>query len=63
MAILNPINRQLFPFVTSTLPDVVKQLEEKLADESRRYVAANFPDGTPGADPEHFGGVYSPGWC
>ncbi|XP_012945632.1 arylsulfatase I-like [Aplysia californica] len=45
------------------LPDVVKKLEAKLADETRRYTKPDYPDNNPKSNPLNFGGAWSPGWC
>ncbi|KAK3756617.1 hypothetical protein RRG08_045129 [Elysia crispata] len=45
------------------LPEVVQQLQERLAEQRKRYVPPNFPPNSPKANPKHFGGVWSPGWC
>ncbi|RUS68842.1 hypothetical protein EGW08_023395, partial [Elysia chlorotica] len=44
-------------------PDIVKQLQGRLAEQMKRYVPPNFPGNDPKANPKHFGGVWSPGWC
>ncbi|KAH9499684.1 hypothetical protein Btru_074431 [Bulinus truncatus] len=45
------------------LPDVVKQLQDRLNEYKKKYVPPNFPLPTPKADPKNFGGAWSPGWC
>ncbi|CAL1533543.1 unnamed protein product [Lymnaea stagnalis] len=44
-------------------PDIVQQLEARLAYHKTRYVPPDFPPYTPEADPSRFGGVWTPGWC
>ncbi|KAH9499681.1 hypothetical protein Btru_074419 [Bulinus truncatus] len=45
------------------LPDVVKQLQDRLNEYKKKYVPPNFPLPTPKADPKNFGGAWTPGWC
>ncbi|KAH9499682.1 hypothetical protein Btru_074420 [Bulinus truncatus] len=45
------------------LPDVVKQLQDRLNEYKKKYVPPDFPLPTPKADPKNFGGAWTPGWC
>ena len=48
----------------NVLPDVGEELEWLLAEYDEKRVPALNPPGTPEfADPELFGGFWSPGWC
>ncbi|BFZ22838.1 hypothetical protein BsWGS_25876 [Bradybaena similaris] len=45
------------------LPKVAKKLHDRLMKYKKRYVPPNFPQPSPLADPENYGGFWSPGWC
>ncbi|CAL1539631.1 unnamed protein product [Lymnaea stagnalis] len=45
------------------LPDVVKQLQDRLYEYKKKYVTPNYPPNDPSADPSNYGGVWTPGWC
>ena len=44
-------------------PGVLRRLQRRLEQWRRSLVPANFPPDDPAADPDNFGGVWSPGWC
>ncbi|KAL8597071.1 hypothetical protein ACOMHN_057560 [Nucella lapillus] len=46
------------------MPELVQKLEARMEDHyMKQYVPANFPPSDPDSNPQHFGGVWSPGWC
>ncbi|BFZ22840.1 hypothetical protein BsWGS_25878 [Bradybaena similaris] len=45
------------------LPKVAKKLHDRLMKYKKRYVPPNFPQPSPLADPQNYGGFWSPGWC
>ena len=47
------------------LPDIAYQLEERLSFYVENMVPAFYPlaNYTPEANPDNFGGFWSPGWC
>ena len=44
-------------------PDIVLQLQARLAELERGMSNVTFPEMTDEADPANFGGVWSAGWC
>ncbi|XP_059143568.1 arylsulfatase B-like [Physella acuta] len=44
-------------------PDIVLQLEDRLSYHKQHYIPPNFPPGSPAANPAHYGGAWTPGWC
>ncbi|XP_059143573.1 arylsulfatase B-like [Physella acuta] len=44
-------------------PDIVQQLEDRLNYHKQHYIPPNFPPGSPAANPAHYGGAWTPGWC
>lgn len=49
--------------VASLYPDLLASLKTRLEEWKATLVPANFPPDEPLADPENYGGVWSPGWC
>lgn len=49
--------------VALTHPKIVSILAHLLHAHLARYTPADVPKKMPASDPDHFGGVWSPGWC
>lgn len=44
-------------------PDVLAKMKDKMDQWRKTMVPANFPRNDPAADPDNWGGAWSPGWC
>ncbi|KAK7099015.1 hypothetical protein V1264_003219 [Littorina saxatilis] len=49
--------------VKDKYPDVLAKMKARLAEWRQTMVPANFPENDPAANPEHYGGTWTPGWC